>query len=285
MRRVSLRRGEEAVASSIGTMLAVLVVLALIMMISTSWAPEWTEGKEAEHLRTVESQMSNLKALIDSLTLSGNTNAVVSSPITLGSSGVPLFSGEATGTISLLSSASDSFNTFRVTNSTGTFERVAYGSIVYESHNTEFVDQTMYYECGAIIINQGKGYVVSIGPSFILQNVSGEIEISLSLVSIYSDGNSYTSTGTVGIQCRLVNEKISTETTWPGRETVTIQITSPAYKAWFDYYNRVIPRNGLGSDDYDISVNATAEEVSVELRNVVRLTADYVILGATLDLN
>ena len=266
-------------------MLAVLVVLALIMMISTSWAPEWTEGKEAEHMRTVESQMSNLKALIDSLTLSGNTNAVVSSPITLGSAGVPMFSGEATGTISLLSSASDSFNTFRVTNSTGRYERVAYGSIVYESHNTEFVDMKMYYECGSIIVNQEQGYVVNIGPSFILTNVSGEIEISLSLVSIYSDGNSYTSTGTVGIQCRLVNEKITTVSTWPAKETITIEITSPAYKAWYDYYNRVIPKNGIGSGDYDISVNETAEQVSVEFRNVVRLTADYVILGASLDLN
>jgi len=285
MRRVSIRRGEEAVASSIGTMLAVLVVLAMITMISTSWAPEWTEGKEAEHMRTVESQMSNLKALIDSLTLSGNTNAVVSAPLTLGSSGVPLFSGEATGTVSLLSSASESFNTFRITNSTGTFERVAYGSIVYESHNTEFVDQNMYYECGSIIVNQEKGYVVNIGPSFILQNVSGQLEMSLSLISVYSDGNSYTSTGTVGIQCRLVNEKITTVSTWPSKETITIEITSPAYKAWYDYYNRVIPRNGVGSGDYDISVNETADMVSVEIRNVVRVTSDYVILGATLDLN
>ncbi len=266
-------------------MLAVLVVLAMIMMVTTSWAPEWTEGKEAEHMRTVESQMSNLKALIDSLTLSGNTHALVSSPVTLGSSGVPLFSGEATGTISLLSSSSHSFNTFRVTNSTGTYERVAYGSIVYESHNTEFVDMKMYYECGSIIINQEQGYVVNIGPSFILQNVSGELELSLSLISIYSDGNSYTSTGTVGIQCRLVNEKITTVSTWPSKETITIEITSPAYKAWYDYYSRVIPKNGVGSGDYDISVNETAEEVSVEFRNVVRLTADYVILGASLDLN
>ena len=61
MRRVSLRRGEEAVASSIGTMLAVLVVLALIMMISTSWAPEWTEGKEA--LKNYSKRMNRLSVI------------------------------------------------------------------------------------------------------------------------------------------------------------------------------------------------------------------------------
>ena len=285
MKRAAWRREEDGVASSIGTMLAILVLLALLTMFTTTWAPEWTKGKEAEHMRQVESQMSNLKATIDSLSLSGNTNAVVSSPITLGSQGVPLFSSEATGTVSLLSSVSTSFNTFNVTNSTGRYERVAYGSIVYESQNTEFINQDFFYECGAIIVSQEGGYVVNVGPSIIMQNVSGEIELSFTLISIYSDGNSYTSTGTVGIQCRLVNEKIMTTNSWPGKETIYVNITSPAYSAWYDYFGRTIPKNGIGSDDYDITVDASSDMVSVEFRNVVRVTADYVILGASLDLN
>lgn len=285
MRRVSLRRGDDAVAASIGTMLAILVMLALLTMVTTSWAPEWTKSKEAEHMRVVESQMSNLKALMDSLTLSGNTNAVVSSPITLGSSGVPLFSSTASGTISLRSSYADGFNTFNLTNSTGRFERVAYGSIVYESHNTEFVDQEYYYESGAIVVNQGKDCVVSIGPSVIIQNNSGELELSFTLISITSDGNDLTSDGTVGIQCRLVNEKITTTTTWFGLETIYVNITSPAYRAWYDYWNHIIPKNGVGSGDFDISVDTVQEMVSVEFRNVVTVNSDYVIIGASLDIN
>jgi len=285
MKRVAWRREDDAVAASMGTMLAILVMLAILTMFTTSWAPEWTKSKEAEHMRQVESQMSNLKALIDSLTLSGNTNAVVSSPITLGTSGVPLFSSDASGTISLRSSYSDGFNTFNVTNSTGRFERVSYGSIVYQSHNTEFVDQEYYYEAGAIIINQNKDCVVSIGPGIIIQNNSGELELSFTLISITSDGNEYTSDGTVGVQCRLVNEKITTTNTWPGLETIYVNITSPAYKAWYDYWTRIIPKNGVGSGDYDISVDTIQEMVSVEFRNVVMVTADYVIVGASMDLN
>lgn len=284
MKRVAWRREEEGVAASIGTMLAVLVMLALLTMFSTSWAPEWTKSKEAEHMQLVESQMSNLKALIDSLTLSGNTNAVVSSPITLGSRGVPLFSSDARGEISLRSSQSDSFNTFNVTNSTGRYERVAYGSIVYESDNTEFVNQRFYYECGAIIINQGKGNVVSIGPGIIIQNVSGELELSFTLVAIYSDGTSYTSDDTVGIQCRLVSEKITTTNDWLNLETINVNITSPAYMAWYDFFARLIPKSGVGSGDYDISVDASKEMVSVEFRRVARVTTDYAILGVSLDL-
>ena len=285
MKRVAWRRGDDAVAASIGTMLAILVMLALLTMVTTSWAPEWTKSKEADHMRTVESQMSNLKATIDALTLSGNTNAVVSSPITLGSSGVPLFSSTASGTISLRSSYDDGFNTFNITNSTGRYERVSYGSIVYESHNTEFVDQEYYLESGAIIVNQGKEYVVSIGPSIIIQNHSGQMELSFTLISITSDGSDFTSDGTVGVQCRLVNEKISTTTTWSGLETIFVNITSPAYEAWYEYWVRVIPKNDVGSGDYDISVDTVQGMVSVEFRNVLTVNADYVIVGATLDIN
>ena len=285
MKRVAWRRRDDAVAASIGTMLAVLVMLALLTMITTSWAPEWTKSKEAEHMRVVESQMSNLKSICDSLTLSGNTNAVVSSPITLGSSGVPLFSSTAKGTISLRSSYADGFNTFNVTNSTDRFERVAYGSIVYESHNTEFVDQEYYYESGGIVVNQGKDYIVSIGPSIIIQNHSGELELSFTLISITSDGNDFTSDGTVGIQCRLVNEKITTTTTWIVLETIYVNITSPAYSAWYDYWTRIIPKNDVGSGDYDISVDTVQGMVSVEFRNVLTVNSDYVIIGATLDVN
>jgi hypothetical protein len=285
MRRAAWRRDEEAVAASIGTMLAVLVVLALLTMVTTSWAPEWTKSKEADHMRTVESQMSNLKSMVDSLALSANTNAVVSSPLTLGSSGVPLFSSTATGTITLKSSSSEGFNTFNLTNSTGRFERVAYGSIAYESHNTEFVDQEYYYECGAILITQGKESVVSIGPGTIIQNMSGVLEISLTMVSITSDGSTLSSDGTVGIQCRLVAEKITTTNTWSGLETIHIDITSPAYEAWKDYWTHIIPKCGVGSGDYDVAVDTVNEIVSVELRNVETVNVDYVIIGATLDLN
>ncbi len=285
MKRVAWRREEEAVAASIGTMLAVLVILALLTMVTTSWAPEWTRSKEADHMRTVESQMSNLKALVDSLTLSGNTNAVVSSPITLGSTGTPLFSSTARGTIALTSSNDASFNTFNVTNSTGRYERVAYGSIVYESHNTEFVDQEYYYESGAIIINQGKDSLVSIGPGVIIQNNSGVMELSFTLISITSDGSDYTSDGTVGIQVRLVNEKISTNNNWVTLQTIYVNITSPAYQAWYDYWSRTIPKNDVGSGDYDISVDAATGMVSVEFRRVGIVNTDYVIIGASLDIN
>ena len=266
-------------------MLAILVMLSLLTIFTTSWAPEWTKGKEAEHMRTVESQMSNLKATIDTLSLSGNTHAVVSAPITLGSQGVPLFSNAAVGTVALRSSVTASYNTFNVMNSTGRYQRVAYGSIVYESHNTEFIDQEFYYECGAIIISQTGGYVVNVGPSIIIQNLSGEIELSFTMISIYSDGNSYTSEGTVGIQFRLVNEKIATTDTWPSKETIFVNITSPAYEAWYDYFVRLLPKNGVGSGDYDISVDESKETVSVEFRSVTRVTTDYVIVGASLDLN
>jgi hypothetical protein len=283
MRRHAFRRGDEAVASSLGTMLAILVILALLTMVTTSWAPEWTKGKEAEHMRMVESQFSSLKALLDQVTLSDNQNMVVSSPLTLGSEGVPLFSADASGNLSLLSSRSNSYNTVSVVCGAIDFERVAYGSIVYQSFNTEYIDQTFIYECGAIIIRQQEGELMTTGPSLIVQNVSGTLAISVTLLSVYSDGATYQGAGTIGVQCRLVQQKIATSAELAG-ETVYINVTSGAYLAWYDYFARMPSEWGVGATDYDITVNTTASSVHLELRNVSMLITDYAILGTSLDL-
>ena len=44
-------------------------------------------------------------------------------------------------------------------------------------------------------------------------------------------------------------------------------------------------RDGVGSGDFDISVDTVQEMVSVEFRNVVTVNSDYVIIGASLDIN
>jgi hypothetical protein len=46
-----------------------------------------------------------------------------------------------------------------------------------------------------------------------------------------------------------------------------------------------VPSQGVGAGDYDLSVDAGAKTVHLELRNVSRLTTDYAILGVSLDLS
>jgi hypothetical protein len=285
MRRGTWRRAEDAVASSIGTMLAILVILALLTMVTTGWAPEWTKAKESEHMRMVESQFSNLKALMDQLSLSANTDTVVSTPLTLGSEGVPLFSSDATGTVSLLSTNDNSFNTFSVENESGLFERVAYGSILFRSANTEYLDQTFIYESGSLIIKQDDGQVVTTGPGLIIQNLTQGISVSATLISVYSDGSSYSGVGTVGINARLVQEKITTVRTWSVTDTVHINVSTSVYQAWYEYFQRIVPNSEVGAGDYDLSVDQSTSTVHLTLRNVYRLTTDYVIIGASLDLS
>ncbi len=285
MRRVILRGREEAVASSLGTMLAILVLLAILTMVTTSWAPEWTKSKESEHLRAVEAQFSSLKALMDQLALSGTTGNIVSTPITLGSEGVPLLSGDARGTIGLLSTSSNGYNTFTIANSTGKFERVAYGAVVYRSDNTEYLNQRFLYECGAVILLQDDGELMTTGPSLLIQNLSGGIRVTATMISVYSDGSSYTGAGTIGIQCRLVDQKITTTKAWTDRQTVYINVTSASYRAWYSYFVKAVPASGVGQGDYELTLESAAQTMHLKLRNVTQLTTEYVILGASIDMS
>ena len=285
MRMVTWRREEDAVASSIGTMLAILVILTMLTVVTTGWAPEWTKSKESEHMRVVESQFASLKALLDQLSLSDNTEALVSTPITLGSEGVPMFSADSTGTISLMMATNNNnFNTFSVENSTGLHQRVAYGSIMYESQNTQYIDQQFIYETGAIILKQPDGELMITGPSLIIQNLTRGLKVSIVLMSIYSDGSIYTGKGTVGINCRLVQDSIVSTETWNPTETLHINVTTSVYEAWYDYFARVVPDSGIDSGDYDLSVDEATGTVHLTLRNVYQLITDYVILGSSLDL-
>ncbi len=284
MRMVTWRREEDAIASSIGTMLAILVILAMLTLVTTGWAPEWTKSKESEHMRVVESQFASMKALMDQLSLSDNTEALVSTPITLGSEGVPMFSSDSTGTISLMTTTNNNFNTLSVENSTGLHQRVAYGSIMYESQNTEYIDQQFIYETGAIIIKQPDGELMITGPSLIIQNLTRGLKVSIVLMSIYSDGSLYTGKGTVGINCRLIQESITSTQTWNPTETLHINVTTTVYEAWYDYFARVVPASGIESGDYDLSVDEATSTVHLTLRNVYQLVSDYVILGSSLDL-
>jgi hypothetical protein len=109
--------------------------------------------------------------------------------------------------------------------------------------------------------------------------------VSATLISVYSDGSSYSGVGTVGVNCRLVKEKITTTRTWSSPETLHINVSSSSYQAWHNYFQRVVPSQGVGAGDYDLSVDAGAKTVHLELRNVSRLTTDYAILGVSLDLS
>ena len=92
-------KDREGVASVVGTILALLVFLSLLGIFTNHYVPSMMAGNEHQHDSQVVTQLSNLKQSIDSMMLyyiNSQSNTLSSyDPVTLGSSGVPMF---ATGT-------------------------------------------------------------------------------------------------------------------------------------------------------------------------------------------
>ena len=165
----------QAVAGVIEALLMVALVSVVISMIQLIYIPQIMEQKEAEHMDQVSNQVSTLKSMIDMQAMT-QSSAPISSMITLGSRELPYFI------------TSGSFGEVRTQESITSKIDVDQGSlfvqpltsIIYQSQNAYFVDQTYILEGGGIIVKQSTGEpVMRADPS--IQVVNGSwIQINFS---------------------------------------------------------------------------------------------------------
>ncbi|MFW5928310.1 MAG: hypothetical protein ACOCSL_03820, partial [Thermoplasmatota archaeon] len=112
MRRMGIKKcrmqdSEEGVATTVGTIMALLIFLSIFSLITQQYVPVWMEDNEAYHVDEVKSQFAQMKGNIDSLILNNYKNYPTYTSIKLGSEGIPMFAEETYGIISLESSWGD----------------------------------------------------------------------------------------------------------------------------------------------------------------------------------
>ena len=110
-----LHRDESGVASTVGTIMALLVFLTFLSLIVNQYVPVWMKDSEAAHMSGAFGQFGNLKSAIDFQVLAAMAAAQTGTryvpvtafaPITLGVDGVPVFAGPTTGDLTLYPDAS-----------------------------------------------------------------------------------------------------------------------------------------------------------------------------------
>ena len=116
MRRIrSLQRDESGVASTVGTIMALLVFLTFLSLIVNQYVPVWMKEAEAAHMSSAFGQMAALKGNVDLQILSATTaeNAglpyipvTTFAPVTLGVDGIPIFTSPTIGELGLRSDSS-----------------------------------------------------------------------------------------------------------------------------------------------------------------------------------
>lgn len=241
----SVKWDEEGVASTVGTIMALLVFLTFMSLIVNQYVPVWMKDAESAHMNEAFGQFGNLKNNIDSQILACQVarqaqrscmRITTYTPITLGVDGVPLFASPTSGDLRLdprKGNVSVEFS-YKAGNYTVNVLSNTSGNIELSVFNRYFVQQRIIYENGAVLVYQADGELVGVAPHFTVENRSEYIEISLSQIMLHGQGG-VAGVSTEGAETTLINSETERYTNLTSDFNLTL--LTDYESAWFHYYN------------------------------------------------
>lgn len=255
-----LGRDEEGVASTVGTIMALLVFLTFLSLIVNQYVPVWMKDSEAAHMNSALGQFGGLKGSIDLQILAAQMAqsaglhyipTTSSTAVTLGLDGVPIFSAPTIGELAVRPDAGgwevDFF--YDILGVSTEVDEVSNGSIELTVANRYFVPQNVAYENGAVIKSQFDGQTVRAQPVFEPLKVNNSLDLTFQLVSLYGRG------GVAGTTTEVVNTKlfgVDRQDYTDITSTIWINHTRTAYGlAWYNFLNATLAKNlGVSSGSF-----------------------------------
>lgn len=256
--KMNIRRhpnwNNEGVASTVGTIMALMVFLAFLSMFTSQYVPVWMEENEASHMNVVYSQFANLKQSVDIQVqaglILGSSQVQIFSPIKLGANGIPMFAAPTPGYLSIHRTTSyDNVSfSFGAAASIMNYNSTTGGTVSLNVPNRYYVKQELAYENDALILKQPDGQYMKASPQFIVDKVgASSFHISYTQLDIRGDDSSYVGYGTRGIQTTLKAASTTTFTNLTAgyRPYLCIDHTTWYEGAWNSSFNQTLTNAGL----------------------------------------
>lgn len=278
LRRKNLRRDEEGVASTVGTIMALLVALTFLSLIVNQYVPVWHKDSEATHMSTALGQFGTIKNSVDTQVLSAQAAAASGysyvpvetfTTVSMGVDGVPIFSNP---TIGRLSGASDTAPwrvqfTYAIDGTTYEVDQRVAGNLLLQVDARYNVPFALSYEGGAVIMQQSQGDVIRADPQFTVHNTTQGKEMGLTLVGLIGSGNAAGS-GSEGVRTKLIGLDFQEYTGF--RSSLVLNHTTRFGPAWYHHFNETLALafGVLDSDfedpdfNYTENPNGTGQEVT-----------------------
>ena len=278
-------------ASTVGTIMAILVFLSLMALITNSYVPAWMLDNEREHMNQVIDQFGELKGKVDSMvvqwTVRGGPSSNMYAPISLGSSGVPLF---ASPTIGILATApqDSSISAIEMTfdpDGRGLLTDRGGGKVELYCPNRYYVQQWLAYENGAIIMKQEDGQALRAYPGLVFSNTSSGVNIQFTKIDIVGPGTIVSGSGSVGLNIEMVyveSETYSLSGEWK------LKLTTEYGEAWTTYLEGAFSQQGMvNGTDYKLASKPVTDAktdvtiIDLTVKNVNVLTVDNAVVRMT----
>jgi type II secretory pathway pseudopilin PulG len=278
-----LREEEEAAAGVVAIMLAILVIILLVTMVTAVWMPVWMEKREANQIQQVTADFGAIKSTIDTQILQGDTAFSVANPVTLGTEGFAMFGTDSSGSFSINHFRNDELEYYcNIQNQSGTVNITATGGMKYNSNNAYYVNQEIAYENGALILSQGDGEVMRIGPQFTVEKFGPVNKVTFVLITVSGIETSIQGTSTILFQTQLITYTSASHLFVPA-EWLNITMITEYTTAWSRYYNNSLIEAGLvPGTDYVLSVSGTTLDLGI--KNVQFFDLGYALMKTDIEM-
>lgn len=249
---------DEGVAATVGTIMSLLVFITFFGIFTNQFVPVWMGDNESEHMSVVIEQFSTLKSSID-ISIANTANSVIAPtpafvPLTLSSTGIPVFAAPTAG---IMSFEPQGFGSRPVINITYNYYSTASGGTAYQLNadndgkaggylelycpNRYYVEQRIIYENGAVILNQTDGEVILAGPQFLVKNLGTSASpnrvMMMTQITLLGLNVTIGGTGSKGITADLqYAETKALENEVDAIPQVSISIESKHAWAWYHYF-------------------------------------------------
>jgi len=261
-----IKRDEQGVASTVGTIMALLVFLTFLSLIVNQYVPVWMKDSEAAHMNSALGQFGGLKGTIDLQVLAAQMAASIgehyepveaATPITLGLDGVPIFAAPSIGELSL--KPDDGVWTvaafYDIRGVRTKVEETSRGAVELNVGNRYFIPQSVAYENGAVIKYQQDGQVIRASPVFNPVRANNKLNLTFQLVSLYG-GGAVTGTSTEIVTSRLFG--VDRQAYSDLASTIWLNHTSKYGLAWYNFMNATLAKSvGITSGTFLVSPSPT----------------------------
>ncbi len=275
-RKRFLRNDKEGVASTVGTIMALLVFLAFLGLFTNSYIPVWMLDNERNHMNEVINQVGEFKSRIDSLIvnaqITGESEITQFTPLTLGADGIPVFASPTMGQLkyqpytSNSTGVSISFNYSEGSSIISTNESGG-GSLELYAPNRYYVQQWVAYENGAILIKQEDGQAVRATPSIEMsRNGTEKVNLAFTQIDFIGKNATISGAGSVGMSIDLKyldTQVYSVGTDDNPNNQTTITFTTKYNQAWADFFNERCSKLGLNDTQYSVNTTAINEDKGI----------------------
>ncbi len=260
-RRWRLSSDDSGVSNVVSLVLIAGIIISLMGMVFTTYLPAWGKDIEAQTLNSVMDSFMDLKSGVDTLAVSGDPGTSLTTKMTLGSNGGPMFGfGRCTGSLDLrmddgLLEISD------VTGGGNIIYAQSRGNVVYTSSNTYVEEQIIALEAGAIIRDQSGLPVLKGQPNMVINREPNTEDTTLYLMLITLEGEtrSDSGTGSYMIKTTLLSEQTTyypmgardVNNVITDRSDIRLTITTDYPTLWTDVFTDMAVEEGFIAEDGD----------------------------------